>query len=293
MQTINVITQSIIYGILMGGVYAVMSSGLSLIFGVTRVIQIAHTVFIIAGCYLSYWLAGSYGMDPFLSILVTVPSLFIIGSLIYKLIVSHLSKGPPIAALLALFGVILIFENMIGIIWSTDYTGIYSIYQGRAINIGQFAISLPRLMAFGVAAIVMGLLFFFLRYTETGRAIRATSQDRETAQVLGINVERIFLIVFGISTAMAAVGGSLMGIIYSFYPSLHWQWLGTVFSVVILGGLGSVQGAVLAAIIIGIAESLTSSFIGIQWAPAVAFTVLLITLMIRPQGLLGAKEERI
>lgn len=270
-----------------------MASGLSLIFGVTRVTQIAHTVLIIVGCYLSFWLAGSVGVDPFLSILITVPSLFIIGALIYKLIVSHLSKGPPIATLLALFGVVLIVENMVGILWSTDYQAIYSIYQGRAINIGNLGISLPRLMAFGVTAIAMVLLFLFLRYTETGRAIRATSQDRETAQVLGVNVGKVFLIVFGISTALAGVGGSLMGIIYSFYPALHWQWMGVVFSVVVLGGLGSIQGAALAAIIIGIVESLTSFFIGTQWAPAVAFIILLITLMVRPHGLLGAKEERI
>ena len=289
----NIIAQSIVYGILMGGVYAVMASGLSLIFGVTKVTQIAHTVLVIVGCYISFWLADSIGVDPFLSVLITGPILFVIGVLIYKLIVSHLRNSPPMATLLALFGVILIGENLVGILWSTDYQAIYSIYQGKAINIGNLGISLPRLMAFGVAVIVMGLLFFFLRYTETGRAIRATSQDRETAQVLGVNIDRVFLIVFGISSALAGVGGSLMAIIYSFYPALHWQWLGVVFSVVILGGLGSIQGAVLAAVIIGIAESLTSSFISIQWAPAVAFAVLLVTLMIRPQGLLGAKEERI
>lgn len=287
------IAQSVVYGILMGGVYAVMASGLSLIFGVTKVTQIAHTALIIVGCYLSFWLAGSLGVDPFLSILITAPALFALGVLIYKLVVAHLSKGPPIAILLALFGVVLIVENLVGILWSTDYRAIYSIYQGRAISLGNFTASLPRLMAFGVAVVAMGLLFCFLRYTEIGRAIRATSQDRETAQVLGVDIEKVFLIVFGISTALAGVGGSLMGIIYSFYPALHWQWLGVVFSVVVLGGLGSIQGAVLAAVIIGIAESLTSSFIGIQWSPAVAFTVLLTTLMVRPQGLLGAREERI
>lgn len=289
----NIIAQSMGYGILIGGVYAVMASGLSLIFGVTKVTQIAHPVLIIVGCYLTFWLASSVGIDPFLSILIIAPALYLMGSLIYRLIVSHSSKGSPLATLLALFGVILILESMVGVIWSTDYRAIYSIYQGRSISLGGFAASLPRLMAFGVAAISMGLLFLFLRYSETGRAIRATSQDKETAQVLGVNVEKVFLIVFGISTALAGVGGALMGIIYSFYPALHWQWMGVVFSVVVLGGLGSIQGAVLAAIIIGIAESLTSFYIGIQWAPAIAFAILLITLMLRPQGLLGAKEERI
>lgn len=289
----NVIAQSLGYGVLIGGVYAVMASGLSLIFGVTKVTQIAHPVLIIVGCYLTFWLASSVGIDPFLSILITVPALYLMGSLIYRLIVSHSSKGSPLATLLALFGVILILESMVGVIWSTDYRAIYSIYQGRSISVSGFAASLPRLMAFGVAMVSMGLLFAFLRYSETGRAIRATSQDKETAQVLGVNVEKVFLIVFGISTALAGVGGALMGIIYSFYPALHWQWMGVVFSVIVLGGLGSIQGAVLAAIIIGIAESLTSFYIGTQWAPAVAFAILLITLMLRPQGLLGAKEERI
>lgn len=277
----------------MGGVYAVMASGLSLIFGVTKITQIAHPALIIVGCYLTFWLAGSVGIDPFLSILIVAPALFGIGVLIYKFIVSYSSKGPPIATLLALFGLIMILESTVGSIWSTDYRAIYSIYQGRAITIGIFSGSLSRLMAFGVAVLSMGLLFLFLTYTETGRAIRATSQDKETAQVLGVNVTRVFVIVFGISTALAGVGGTLMGIIYSFYPALHWQWIGVVFSVVVLGGLGSISGAILAALIIGIAEALTSFFVGTQWAPAVAFAILLITLILRPQGLLGAKQERI
>jgi len=289
----DMIAQSLICGVLMGGVYAVMASGLSLIFGVTRVTQIAHPVLIVVGCYLTLWLSKSAGLDPFLAILVVVPMLFAFGVAVYRLIVVHSSKGPATAVLLSLFGLILILESAVGAIWSTDYRAIYSIYQGRSIAIGSLAISLPRLMAFGIAALSMGLLFGFLNYTETGRAIRATSQDKETAQVLGVNVRRVFTVVFGVSTALAGVGGGLMGIIYSFYPALHWQWMGVVFSVVVFGGLGSIQGAVLAALAIGIAESLTSFFIGAQWAPAIAFAILLGTLMLRPQGLLGARQERI
>ncbi|MBW1999784.1 MAG: branched-chain amino acid ABC transporter permease, partial [Deltaproteobacteria bacterium] len=170
---------------------------------------------------------------------------------------------------------------------------IYSVYQGKSILLAGFTMSLPRVMAFMVAAIIISALLVFLKKTETGRAIRAVSQDRETAQVLGVDVDRVFLLVFAMSTAMAAVGGSLMGIIYSFYPALHWQWLGVVFSVIVLGGLGQINGAILAALIIGTAESLSSYYLGSQWGPVVAFAILIITLVQRPQGLLGTKGARI
>jgi len=289
----HTLAQIVVNGILLGGVYAVMASGLSLIFGVVKVLQISHTMLIILGCYLSYTIATQLSLDPFLSILITAPVLSLLGFALYRFIVSPLKNGPPVAVLLAFFGVILILENTVGIIWTTNYSALYSFYQGKSFTIYELIFSLSRVLAFGAAALVLFALLLFLKKTETGRAIRAVSQDRETAQVLGVDVDRIFLIVFGISTALAAVGGSLMGIIYSFYPALHWQWLGVVFSVIVLGGLGQVNGAILAALIIGTAESLSSYYLGSQWGPMVAFAILVIALVQRPQGLLGIKGARI
>lgn len=293
MGIFNTLGQIVINGILLGGVYAVMASGLSLIFGVVRVLQISHTMLIILGCYVSYTIATKLSLDPFLSILITAPLLSLLGFVLYRFIVAPLKNGPPVAVLLAFFGVILILENSVGIIWTTNYTAIYSIYQGKSFALYGFTFSLSRAMAFLIASVVIFGLLLFLKKTEIGRAIRAVSQDRDTAQVLGVDVDRVFIIVFGISTALAAVGGSLMGIIYSFYPALHWQWLGVIFSVVVLGGLGQVHGAILAALIIGTAESLSSYYVGSQWGPVVAFVILVITLVQRPQGLLGTKGARI
>ena len=293
MGIFHTLGQIVINGILLGGVYAVMASGLSLIFGVVRILQISHTMLIIVGCYLSYTIATKLSLDPFLSILITAPLLSLLGFALYRFIVAPLKNGPPVAVLLAFFGVILILENTVGIIWTTNYTAIYSIYQGKSFTLYGFTFSLSRAMAFAVASMVISALLLFLKKTEMGRAIRAVSQDRDTAQVLGVDVDRVFIIVFAISTALAAVGGSLMGIIYSFYPALHWRWLGVVFSVIVLGGLGQVNGAILAALIIGTAESLSSYYLGSQWGPVVAFAILVITLVQRPQGLLGAKGVRI
>lgn len=293
MGVLHTLAQIVVNGILLGGVYAVMASGLSLIFGVVKVLQISHTMLIILGCYLSYTIATHLSLDPFLSILITAPVLSLLGFALYRFIVSPLKNGPPVAVLLAFFGVILILENTVGIIWTTNYSALYSFYQGKSFTIYGLIFSLSRMLAFGTAALVLSALLLFLKKTETGRAIRAVSQDRETAQVLGVDVDRIFVIVFGISTALAAVGGSLMGIIYSFYPALHWQWLGVVFSVIVLGGLGQVNGAILAALIIGTAESLSSYYLGSQWGPVVAFAILVIALVHRPQGLLGIKGARI
>ncbi|RMF87652.1 MAG: branched-chain amino acid ABC transporter permease [Nitrospinota bacterium] len=293
METLRIIGELLINGLLLGGVYAVMATGLSLIFGVMRILQIAHTALIILGCYFSYALATHFSLDPFLSILLTFPALFLLSMLLYRCLVAPLENAPPVSSLLAFFGVILMVENSIGIIWSTNYTAIYSRYQGKSLALGALILSLPQLLAFCVAVVILTALFLFLKRTEVGRAIRAVSQDRETARILGVDVDRIFLIVFGLAGGLAAVGGALMGIIYSFYPALHWQWLGVVFSVVILGGLGKVQGTVLAAGIIGITESFTSYYLGSQWAPMAAFAILILTLPLRPHGLLGTPGGRL
>jgi branched-chain amino acid transport system permease protein len=285
--------QLILNGLLLGGVYAVMASGLSLVFGVVRVLQISHSVFIILGCYLSYSLAAYLSLDPILSMFISVPVMFVFGIAIYRFIVAPLQNASPVAVLLAFFGLIMALENTIGLIWTTNYNAIYSVYQGKSFVLLGLVFSLSRFIAFGIACAAIAAMLVFLKYTETGRAIRAVSQDRETAQVLGVDVDKIFIIVFGISGALAAVGGSLMGIIYSFYPALHWRWLGVIFSVVVLGGLGQVGGAILAALIIGLAESLASYFIGAEWGPFVAFAILVITLVQRPQGLLGTKGARL
>lgn len=293
MEFLSILVQLTIHGILLGGVYAVMASGLSLIFGVVRVLQISHSVFIILGCYLSYSASRYLALDPILSLLITMPIMFVFGIAVYRFVVAPLKNAPPVTILLAFFGLILALENTIGLIWSTNYNAIHSVYQGKSFLLLGFVFSLPRAIAFGVACLVILALLVFLKNTETGRAIRAVSQDRDTAQILGVNVDRIFIIVFGISAVLAAVGGSLMGIIYSFYPALHWSWLGVVFSVVILGGLGQVGGAIIAALIIGFVETLAAYFIGAAWGPFVAFAILVITLVHRPQGLLGIKGQRI
>jgi branched-chain amino acid transport system permease protein len=289
----QVLGQIVVSGILLGAVYSVMASGLSLVFGVLRVLQISHTILIIVSCYLTYSVATKLHLDPFLAIAITAPCLSLLGLILYRFVVSPLKEGPPVAVLRAFFGVILILENSVGLIWTTNYTAIYSVYQGKSFILGGICFSLSRVIAFAVAAVVVGGLLFFLKRTETGRAIRAVSQDRKTAQILGVDVDRVFIIVFVISTALAAVGGSLMGVIYSFYPALHWRWLGVVFSVIVLGGLGQVNGAIMAALIIGTAESFASYYLGSQWAPVMAFAILVVTLVQRPQGLLGSKGARI
>jgi branched-chain amino acid transport system permease protein len=291
MEPFFTLTQLFISGILLGGVYAVMASGLALIFGVVRVLQISHSVLIILGCYLSYSANRYLSLDPILSLLITMPMMFLIGIALYRFVVAPLKNAPPVAVLLAFFGLILALENTIGLIWTTNYNAIHSVYQGKSFLLFGFAFSLPKTIAFGVACLVIFALLLFLRNTETGRAIRAVSQDRETAQILGVDIDKIFVIVFGISASLAAVGGALMGIIYSFYPALHWSWLGVVFSVVVLGGLGQVGGAIIAALIIGLAEILAAYYIGSAWGPFIAFAILIITLVKRPQGLLGTKGQ--
>jgi len=288
----NVLIQVTIIGILTGGVYALMATGLTLIFGVMRVINIAHGAFLIFSAYISYWMFTSYGLDPFLSVIVSVPILFVIGVIFQRYILSRV-KGDPGLGVLLTFAMALTLEGVMGSMWESTGRSIRTDYTSEVfkLQLSDLTLRLPWVRVGGLvaAAIALGAIFFFLRSTNLGRAIRATIQNRSAAQLMGVNVERVQALTFGIGLGTVAAGGALFSMIWTFNSGSHEEWISKMLSIIVLGGMGSLPGTFLAAIIMGVAESVAAVVMTSYLSPIVFYLILFITLIFRPQGLLGVK----
>ena len=278
--------QTIILGLLVGGVYALMSSGLTLIFGVMRVINVAHGAFLIFAAYLTYWLFQLTGLDPILSILLTTPILFIVGWGAQRYILSRL-ENPERSSVLVTFAMAITMEGLMGTFWKTTIRSVKPEYASTVIKFMTYRIPVTRLIGFGAALLVLLILYIILQRTNLGRAIRATIQDKNAAQLVGVNVQVVSAMTFGIGIATAAVGGSLLSMIYSFNASSQTDWITRVLSIIVLGGMGSLPGAFIAAIILGVMEQLTAVVVTLYWSPIVFYLFLFLTLIVRPQGLMG------
>lgn len=278
--------QTLILGLLVGGVYALMASGLTLIFGVMRVINVAHGAFLILGAYFTYWLFSLAGMDPFVSLVITVPVMFAIGWLVQRYVLSRL-QNPEQASVLVTFALAITMEGLMSSVWKTTLRTVRPEYASTVIKFATFRMPVTRLAGFAAAVLVLILLYIILQRTNLGRAIRATIQDRNAARLVGVNVELVAAMTFGIGIATAAAGGSLLSMIYSFNASSQTDWISRVLSIIVLGGMGSLPGALVAALSLGILEQLTAIVITLYWSPIVFYIFLFLTLIVRPQGLLG------
>lgn len=285
--------QVLILGISLGGVYALMSSGLTLIFGVMRIVNLAHAAFILIGAYLALWLFEQFGLDPLLSIFITVPVLFLLGIIIYQLLFVRLKHDSNFidATVLLTFALALVIEGSLGF----TFTGIYRTtrpeYATDAFLLGQFYFPKGQLYATLVSIALLGLLWAFLQYTRTGYAIRATTQNREAAETVGVNVQRISLITFGIGIALAGASGSLVSYLFTFFPGKHLEWIAILISLIVLGGMGSLLGTLVGSFTLAIAASYVGFYFGPTWSPITFFAVLFLILLVRPQGMFGKKVE--
>jgi len=284
----HLLIQTIILGVLVGGVYALMSSGLTLIFGVMRVINVAHGAFLILGAYCTYWLFQLAGVDPILSIALTAPLLFLIGWVVQRYILSRI-ENPEQASVLVTFALAVTMEGLMGTFWKTTLRSVKPDYATEVIKFATYRFPVTRLAGFGAALLVLLLLYLVLQRTNLGRAIRATIQDRNAAQLVGVNIQMVAALTFGIGIATAAAGGSLLSMIYSFNSSSQTDWITRVLSIIVLGGMGSLPGALVAALILGVMEQLTAVMITLYWPPIAFYIFLFLTLIARPQGLMGEK----
>jgi branched-chain amino acid transport system permease protein len=277
----------ILNGILLGGLYTIIALGLSLVFGVMKLINMAHGDLVILGSYFAYALLSAFGIDPILSLVVGIPLLFIIGFSIQKYLMDRVFSKSLEAPLIIAFGLSLVFQNVFQLIFSPLSRGLTTSYALESIIIGDIYIPIVYLLNIIVALIVMLALGLFLKKTYTGQAIVAASQDIMAAQLFGINTSRIFAITFGIAGAIAAVAGVFLGLTFPFTPISGIAFLIIAFGVVILGGLGSIRGTFIGGIILGLAQTLSAHLIGASAQMLAIYIIVLVLLAVRPQGLFG------
>jgi branched-chain amino acid transport system permease protein len=283
------ILQVIISGLLLGGVYALFAIGMNMIFGVMRVINLAHGELIMLGAYLTYFLYAKGGVNPLLTLPVSAVVMFGFGLVVERGLIERTVNQPLLASLLLTFGLSTFLMGTALYFWTADFRSVP--YLTGSVEIGGLNLSKTRLVSFAIALAVTAATYAFLRYSTFGKAIRATSQHPEVAQVCGINVGRVRLFTFGLGTAMAAVAGSLIAMIFTISPEMGRMFLGRAFAIVVLGGLGSFVGAFVGSLLLGVAETLAAYYTNTQWAEGVSYAVLVLVLIVRPSGLFGRRES--
>jgi branched-chain amino acid transport system permease protein len=287
--SIELLYEAVLFGILVGCFYAAVSVGLSVAFGLLDVPHIAHPAFMVLGAYGTY-LLGQYGFDPILSGLMLTPLFFLLGVAMYRFYhetFEKRGKDVGVRGLAFFFGVAFIIEIGLIIAFGVDQRMVEAAYIGESMSLGDMRIPLRLIVAFVTALVLTGGLSLYLSTTFTGRAIKAVAQDEPALRLMGANPVRIKQWAFGIATAVAAVSGAMLIIVGPVEPALDRVYIGRTFCVVVLAGLGSMSGTLVAGLILGISESIVLTMFGASWAPAVAFGLLLIVLGVRPQGLFG------
>jgi len=283
----SIFMQSLISGILIGGVYALIGIGLTIIFGVMRIINFAHGDLLMLGMYATYYLFALLHVDPFLSILITMPLMFLFGALLQSTIINRVLGALPQNQILLTIGLGLIMSNTIMLSFTSDYKILSTTYSSSSIRLAGISISTPLVISFAITCVITAALYWFLLKTDTGQAIRATAQDREAARLMGINVKRMSIIAFGLGSSLAATAGALISPTYYIFPQVGSIFTLKAFVITVLGGMGSVIGATLGGVLIGVAESIGGVYFGAGWKEAVVYVLFLLVLLFKPAGLLG------
>jgi branched-chain amino acid transport system permease protein len=281
------LAQAIVSGLLIGGLYALISVGLTLIFGVMKIINFAHGDLMMLAMYGTYWMFTLYGIEPYVSLVITVPILFVVGLVIQKFLINRTLKAPQASQLFLTLGLMLILQNVALLFWKADYRAIRTYYTGSVIKLGEVFVSTPRLASFSAAMILTGVLYVFLTHTRIGRAMRATSQNREVSSLMGVNVPRTYMVAFGIGAACAGATGTLLSTYFYISPTVGTSFTLVAFVAVVLGGMGSFTGAFLGGLILGLAQSLGVVYIGTQYGEMIVWILFIFVLLLKPSGLLG------
>jgi branched-chain amino acid transport system permease protein len=287
--SIDLLANAVVAGVLLGGFYAAVSLGLTIAFGQLDVVNIAHPAFIVCGSFFTYVLSDAIGVDPVLCGILLTPAFFAVGVAVYSIYYTSFERHgeESLRGLAFFFGLMFIIEVLLIMTFGVDYRLVETSYIGESIHIGFVGIPYRMLVPFLTAAVMATGIYLFMSRTFTGRAILAVSQDQLALRLMGANPVRIKQVAFGLALATAAVAGALLIVIGPVEPSLGRLYIGRIFAIVVLGGMGSIGGTFAAALILGIVESLVGTFFGPSWAPAVAFGFLLVTLAVRPAGLFG------
>ena len=285
----DLLVNAIVAGLLLGGFYAAVTAGVSISFGMLDIVNIAHPAFIILGSYIAYFVNINFGIDPIVVSIVALPAFYALGALVYQVYYQSFERRgqESLRGLAFFFGLLFITEVSLILVFGVDYRYVEAAYIGPSIHIGLIDMPLRMLVPCLTALALFGALELFVTRSFLGRAIKAVSQDQLALQLMAADPIRIKRIAFGISIATASVAGALLIIIQPVEPSIGREYIGRVFAICVLGGMGSLPGMLIAALLLGVVESLTATFYGPSWAPAVAFGLLLLTLAFRPAGLMG------
>ncbi len=272
-------------GVLLGGLYATVALGLSLIFGIMKVLNLAHGEFMIFGSYLTFWLFTLLKINPFLSIIIVVPVLFFTGILIQRLFIEPVVKLGPDQPVVITFGLVLIMQTLFDALWTADSRFVSTPYSGAKFIVGQVTIPLIRLIVLIVAAAGMAILFFFITRTFVGKAMRATALDWKAAEYMGVKVKRIYRLAFGVATAFSGLAGALLSTVFAFDPSAGMTYFLKALAVIVMAGAGNIAGLLVSGLLLGAIESVGSYVAGGGFRDAISFVVFFLVLLVRPTGL--------
>ncbi|MFY9757020.1 MAG: branched-chain amino acid ABC transporter permease [Pseudolabrys sp.] len=281
--------QAVINGLLIGGIYALVSIGVTLIFGVIKIVNFAQGEFVMIGMYISFFLATQFGIDPIVSLIVSMPVLFVVGVLIQHFLIRRVLGLNDLPQIFLTFALSLLILNLALMLLTANYRTVHTWYSDEALHLGGLYIPVAKLIAFVLAMVLSGLLWVFLHATDLGKAMRAAAQKPEVAMLMGINPNRVFCVALGIALALAGAAGSLLMPFYPAYPMVGQVFVLMAFVAVVLGTLGNVVGALVASLMMGVAESLGIQFVGADSGLIVVFMMLLLTLAVRPTGLAGGR----
>lgn len=283
--------QIIINGILKGGLYALMAIGMSLIWGVMDIINIAHGSFIMLGAFITYWLFTFFGVDPFVSLIFSTGILFLFGYGIQKLLINYVIRASAFITLILAFGIEIFINNVALVSWTADVRKVEISYGASNFSIGNL-VTIPtvRLLAFLLVIIISLLLFYILNRTRLGRSIRATSQDLDAARLAGVDVARTYAVTFGMGVGAAGAAGTLWSILFPISPMMGGILTLKSFAVVIIGGLGSMLGPLVGGVALGVTEALGTTWFGSTYENLISFTILVLVLILRPKGILGGAD---
>ncbi|MEM8852479.1 MAG: branched-chain amino acid ABC transporter permease [Pseudomonadota bacterium] len=285
--------QIAVLGLSLGGVFALMGSGLSLVFGVMRIVNLAHPALIIGGAYVAYWAFRLYGIDPLVMLPVAAVILAVTGIILYKVVFEKDAKAATYSEMTVLltFAMAMVVEGALGTAFTNTQRVTSPDYATDAIFIGNVFIPTGQLYAGLVSLAIITALALFLKYSRFGYAIRATTQNRDAASLLGVNVNYVSLVSFAIGLGLAGAAGALVSFVFSFFPAKHWEWIAILMSLVVLGGMGSILGTVVASFLLSLIAAFVGAYLGATWSTLTFFVALFVILLVRPQGLFGEKPE--
>ena len=287
MFTSDIVIQVLTSGLLIGFIFSLVAIGLNLIFGVMDIVNFAHGEFLMLSMYIAFWMWTLLGVDPMFSIPICTAALFLLGVFTYKILISRIMNAPMLAQIFATFGLMVFLQSAVFFLWKADYRTISgTMISGRVEFLGVF-IGIPQMIAAVGAIVTTGAIALLINCTELGRALRATSEDREAAALMGINTEWVFAFSWGLGAACAGVAGALLSTFYPIFPQVGGVFVLTAFVVVVLGGFGSIAGAFIAGIIVGLVQVLCGFFIAPAYKLVFVYAIYLLVVFIRPKGLMG------